>query len=146
MDDTESLCTFHVDRLHFGLPVSAVQEVLRMQEMTRVPLASNVVRGLINLRGQIVTAVDLRRRLGFTDAPAELEPTNVVVRSDDGPVSLLVDNIGDVLDVERSRWDEVPATIPPRVRSLVSGVFKLDDGLLFVLDKQRALSLADEPS
>lgn len=146
MSKIESYCTFRVDRLHLGLPVSNVQEVLRFQEMTGVPLANSVVRGLINLRGQIVTAVDLRRRFGLPDRAAEEEPTNVVVHGDDGPVSLLVDSIGDVLDVDTASWDSVPSNVPPRLRALVTGVFKLDDGLLFVLDRQRALSLAEAVS
>src|SRR5215475_11272759 len=99
MVDAHQYCTFYVDGHYFGLDVLHVQEIIRFQEMTRVPLAPAVVRGLINLRGQIVTAIDLRRRLEFPDRPAGQLPVNVVVTTDDGAVSLLVDEIGDVLEV-----------------------------------------------
>ena len=97
MADERQYCTFYLDGHYFGVDVLKVQEVIRYQEMTRVPLAPPVVRGLINLRGQIVTAIDLRRRLDLPDRPADQLPVNVVVQTDDGAVSLLVDEIGDVL-------------------------------------------------
>src|ERR671936_28074 len=99
MSDEHKFCTFTLDGLLFGVEVLKVQEVIRYLEMTRVPLAPAVVRGLINLRGQIVTAIDLRRRLELSDRPADQQPVNVVVHTDDGAVSLLVDEIGDVLQV-----------------------------------------------
>jgi chemotaxis signal transduction protein len=76
MESSQQLCTFRLGKLFLGVPVQDVQEVIRYQEMTRVPLASNVVRGLINLRGQIVTAIDLRRRLALRDRPADRLPMN----------------------------------------------------------------------
>ena len=94
-----NLMTFHVDGHLFGVEVAAVQEVVRYQPMTRVPLAPPALSGLINLRGQIIPAVDLRRRLGFPDRPAGELPMDVIVRTGDGMVSLLVDRIGDVVEV-----------------------------------------------
>src|SRR3954454_4627156 len=106
MADEHQYCTFYLDGSYFGLDVLHVQEVIRHQEMTRVPLAPPVVRGLINLRGQIVTALDLRRRLELPDRPADQPPpVNVVVRTDDGAVSLLVDDIGDVLVVDEALFE-----------------------------------------
>ena len=99
MSIQQQLCTFYLDGLFFGVEVQKVQEVIRYQEMTHIPLASRVVQGLINLRGQIVTAIDLRRRLELNERPADKLPMNVVIRTDDGPVSLLVDEIGDVVEV-----------------------------------------------
>src|SRR5437868_11453098 len=99
MAEVHQYCTFYVDGHYFGLDVLQVQEIIRFQEMTRVPLAPPVVRGLINLRGQIVTAIDLRRRLEMPDRLDDQFPVNVVVHTDDGAVSLLVDEIGDVLEV-----------------------------------------------
>jgi len=96
-------CTFYLDRLLFGVELKGVQEVIRSLEMTKVPLAPKVVSGLINLRGQIVTAVDLRRRLELEARPPDTLPMNVVVRSEDGAVSFLVDEIGDVVEVEGRR-------------------------------------------
>src|SRR5438445_1840154 len=100
MPARRQFCTFFLDELFFGVEVKKVQEVLRYQVMTRVPLAPPVVRGLINLRGQIVTAMDLRIRLQLSELPADQLPMNVVVRDGDGATSLLVDRIGDVLEVE----------------------------------------------
>jgi purine-binding chemotaxis protein CheW len=86
--------------LFFGVDVLRVQEVLRFQQMTRVPQAPEVIEGLINLRGQIVTAIDMRRRLRLPPRAGDQTPMNMVVRTEDGAVSLLVDEIGDVLDVD----------------------------------------------
>src|ERR1700685_3941223 len=97
MADEHQYCTFFVDGHYFGLDVLNVQEIIRYQEMTRVPLAPPVVQGLINLRGQIVTAIDLRLRLELKERPPGQLPVNVVVQTEDGAVSLLVDEIGDVL-------------------------------------------------
>jgi purine-binding chemotaxis protein CheW len=94
-------CTFYLGQHYFGIDVLKVQEIIRYQTMTRVPLAPPVVRGLINLHGQIVTAMDLRRRLELPDRPADAQPVNVVVHTDDGAVSFLVDEIGDVLQRNR---------------------------------------------
>lgn len=133
-------CTFYLDGLFFGVEVQKVQEVLRHQDMTKVPLAGAVIGGLINLRGQIVTAIDLRRRLGFSDRPEGQAPMNVVVRCDEGAVSLLVDEIGDVVEVEEGAFEPPPDTLNGESRELVSGVYKLKDKLLHLLDAERALA------
>src|SRR5215813_12669100 len=99
MNHAGQLCTFFLDGHFFGVPVQQVQELIRYQEMTRVPLVPEVIRGLINLRGQIVLALDLRCRLGMKGRTDSELPMNVVVRTDEGAVSLLVDEIGDVLEV-----------------------------------------------
>ena len=133
--------TFFVDGLHFGVEVLQVQEVIRYQQMTQVPLAPDVVEGLINLRGQIVTALDLRRRLGMPDRPESHLPMNVVVRTDDGAVSLLVDEIGDVVDVQADEFEPVPETVRGEVAGLVTGVYKRKERLLLLLDVERAVGL-----
>ena len=104
VSNAQQFCTFYVDRQFFGVPVQQVQEVIRYQEMTRVPLVPRVIRGLINLRGQIVVAIDLRRRLNAPERPEEQLPMNVVVRTADGALSLLVDEIGDG-EISRRRID-----------------------------------------
>ena len=134
-------CTFYVDGHYFGLDVLKVQEVIRYQEMTRVPLAPPVVRGLINLRGQIVTAIDLRRRLELRDRPADQLPVNVVVQTDDGAVSLLVDEIGDVLEVPEKAFEPPPETLRGPARELIRGAYKLQDRLLLILDTDRTVNL-----
>lgn len=137
-------CTFYVEGLCFGIGVREVQEVIRYQEMTRVPLAASVVRGLINLRGQIVTAIDLRRRLGLHDRAdaAESLPMNLVVRTDDGVVSLLVDEIGEVVEVDEDTFERPPPTLEGVARELVRGVYKREGSLLLVLDTARAVSVS----
>ena len=122
--------------------MKSVQEVIRSLEMTRVPLAPAVVSGLINLRGQIVTAVDLRRRLELDPAPPGQLAMNVVVRSEDGAVSLLVDEIGDVLEVDQSTFELPPETLRGSVRGMILGVHKLNDRLMLVLDTEKACQMA----
>src|SRR5690242_554141 len=139
----QSLCTFYLDGLFFGIEVRRVQEVICYQHLTQVPLAPPVVRGLINLRGQIVTALDLRRRLDLPDrAPDEL-PVNVVVQTDDGAVSLLVDEIGDVLSVPDRDFERPPETLRGTARELIRGAYKLEGRLLLILDTERTVNLAN---
>ncbi|HXU81570.1 MAG TPA: chemotaxis protein CheW [Polyangia bacterium] len=137
----QQFCTFFLDSLFLGVEVQRVQEVLRQQEMTQVPLAPPVVRGLINLRGQIVTAIDLRRRLELPQRAGEDAGMNVVVRTDDGAVSLLVDEIGDVLNVPMTTFEPPPETVTGVARQLVRGIHKLDQRLLLVLDIDRTVDL-----
>ena len=140
---TRQFCTFEIDDHLLGVEVETVQEVIRHQEMTPVPLARPEIAGLINLRGQIVTAMDLRRRLGFADRTDGHRPPNVVVRASDGPVSLLVDEIGDVLDVDDIHYERPPDTVAESVRALITGTYKLDDRLLLVLDTERVVAPTD---
>ena len=137
---TRQYCTFLVDGALFGVDVRQVQEVIRYQPMTRVPLAPPVVSGLINLRGQIVTAVDLRRRLGLEDRPGGQFPVNVVVRRDDGPVSLLVDEIDDVVEIDVEAIEAPPQTVRAFGRELIAGVHQLENRLLLILAIDRAVN------
>ncbi len=134
-------CTFFVDGLYFGVEVRQVQEVIRALDMTQVPLAHNAVKGLINLRGQIVTAIDLRTRLGLAPRPDGSEPMNVVVRTDDGAISLLVDEIGDVIETSDDTYERSPETLPVSAKDMIRGVYKLPNRLLLVLDNARATNL-----
>jgi purine-binding chemotaxis protein CheW len=138
--NAQQFCTFFIDKHFFAVAVQQVQEVIRYQEMTRVPLVPAVIRGLINLRGQIVVAFDLRRRLGYPDRPEDQLPMNVVVRTDDGAVSLLVDEIGDVLEVNEEHYEKPPETMQRQARELVQGVYKLRDRLMLVLDTERTVA------
>ena len=135
------LCTFYLNGHFFGVDVQSVQEVIRYQEMTRVPLAPRDVSGLINLRGQIVTAIDLRSRLGMPDRLPDRKPMNVVVRSDDGVISMLVDEIGDVQEVREDAFEPPPETLQGEARNLIRGTYKLDKRLLLVLDTEKAVNL-----
>jgi purine-binding chemotaxis protein CheW len=142
MAGRKQFSSFLVDRLLFGVAVEKVQEVIRYQEMTCVPLAPAVVNGLINLRGQIVTAIDLRRRLGLRERPDSDLPMNVVIRHNDGAVSFLVDEIGDVLEVDEESFESAPGTVALQARELIQGVYKLKNTILIVLDTEKVLDLA----
>lgn len=138
----EQYCTFWVGGLYFGVAVDEVQEVLRHQPMTPVPRAERAVTGLINLRGQIVTAVDLRVRLALPDRSGGEVPMNVIVRSRGEVVSLLVDDIGDVIDTAGVAPQAAPTTLPRDVQDVVRGVRALPDSILLVLDADRAADVA----
>jgi purine-binding chemotaxis protein CheW len=143
MAHISQFCTFYLDKLLFGVELKGVQEVIRTLEMTKVPLAPEVVSGLINLRGQIVTAVDLRRRLELEPALPGMHTMNVVVRSEDGAVSLLVDEIGDVVEVDEATFEPPPETLRSSVRTVIVGVHKLNDRLMHVLDIEKACQMAE---
>jgi len=133
--------TFFVADMFFGVDVLQVQEVLRAQQMSPVPQAPDVIEGLINLRGQIVTAIDMRRRLELEPRSEDQAPMNMVVRTSDGAVSLLVDEIGDVLDMDASTFERTPEGLDPAARELIRGVYKLKDRLLLVLDTEKAIEV-----
>ena len=138
------LSTFHVGKYLFGVDVSLVQEVVRLQLITPVPLAAPEIAGLINLRGEVLTAIDLRTRLGLPHAEGNREPVNVVVRVDDEPVSLLVDEIGGVLEVSQVPFEATPSTVDERVRDLLLGAYTLPDRLLLALNARRVLDVPAE--
>jgi purine-binding chemotaxis protein CheW len=145
MEEQNQFCTFYVDGLCFGIEVRKVQEVIRFQKVTGVPLAKSEIAGLINLRGQIVTAIDLRRRLHLKDRVEEQLPMNVILRTEQGVVSLLVDEIGDVLEAGDETFEEPPETLMESARHLIHGVYKLPDRLLVVLDSEKVINGDDQP-
>jgi purine-binding chemotaxis protein CheW len=130
----QQFCTFYLEELFLGVEVEKVQEVIRYQAMTRVPRSTDVIGGLINLRGQIVTAIELRSRLEMPGRPADRKPMNVVARTEDGVVSLLVDEIGDVVEVSPACFEPAPETLHGAARRMTRGVYKLDGRLLHCLD------------
>ncbi len=138
-------CTFRLAQYHCGIDVMAVREILRHQPMTRVPLAPPAVKGLINLRGQIITALDLRLRLGFPPREDGKQPVNIVVGlQDDGEecvAALLVDEIGDVIDIDPTTCETPPDTIRGAVRELILSVSKREKGLLLILDTAKAMRI-----
>jgi purine-binding chemotaxis protein CheW len=136
------LCTFFLADRSFAVPVEEVREVIRNQPMARVPLSPAVVSGLINLRGQIVTAIDLRRRLGIGPRTGTEPPVNIIVQTEDMAVSLLVDQIGDVLEVGEEAFETPPETLPEIDRHVVTGLYKLEDRLLVLLDVEKIVDLS----
>lgn len=135
MNKTIQICTFYLDALFLGIDVQEVQEVIRYQEMTPVPLAPPVIAGLINLRGQIVTATDLRLLLGLPGIDLEArQPMNVVIRNEQRTISLLVDEIAEVIEVDPSDFEPPPDTLPPGLSKTALGVYKLPQALLLLLN------------
>lgn len=134
------LVTFRLDDQVYGVDVAGVQEVLKSQARTRVPLAPPAIAGLINLRGQVLTAIELREQLGLAPRPAGVEPMVVVIRLAGDPVALLVDSIGAVVDVEEGQFEAPPDTLTGAARDLILGAYKLDDHLLLSLDVHRAVA------
>lgn len=133
MSELRQYCTFYLDKTCFGIDVLVVQEVLNSQTMTPVPRAPHDVVGLINLRGQIVTALDLKRRLGLPGSLSE-RPMNIIIRTKDVPVSLLVDEVGDVLELPVETLERTPETVAGVTKAFLSGVHKLEVGLLAAID------------
>ncbi|MEN3309560.1 MAG: purine-binding chemotaxis protein CheW [Micromonosporaceae bacterium] len=131
--------TFEVADQLFGVTVDAVQEVLSFNEYTAVPLAPAAVGGLFNLRGQVIAAVDLRVQLGLERQSLDGAVMNVILRGDDEPVSLLVDRIGEVIDLDESTFEPPPDTLTGPARELVIGTFKLKDRLMLALDPVHAV-------
>jgi purine-binding chemotaxis protein CheW len=138
----QQFCTFFLNGLTFGVEVEKVQEVIRHQPTTHVPLAPAVLGGLINLRGQIVTALDLRRRLEMPERPPDKAAMNVVISTDDGAISLLVDEIGDVVEVSEGTFEPPPDTLNGVARELIRGAYKLKGRLMLLIDTERSLKFA----
>lgn len=138
---SKQFCTFRLDGLFCGIDILQVQEIIRRLSFTRIPLAPPLIEGLVNLRGQIVTAIDMRLRLGLPPRSGDKPPTHVVVRTEDGAASLLVDEIGDMMELSDETFEPPPDTVQGNARELISGVYKLDRGLLLVLDTNKTVNL-----
>ena len=132
------MVTFSLDGHLYGVDVDAVQEVLRGLPRTRIPLAPHTLAGLINLRGQVLCAIDLRAQLNLPPRDADDEPMLVVIRVAGEPVALLVDAIGSVVDVDTDQFEAPPDTLTGASRDMLLGAYKLEDRLLLALDVDRA--------
>lgn len=138
---TRQFMTFYLDDHFLGIEVTEVKEVIRSRDVVRVPLARAEVAGLMNLRGQIVTAIDLRSRLRLPPREASIEPMNVIVEREGGAVSLLVDEVGGVREVGEDVFEEPTENLRSDMRDLIRGAFKLADELLLELDLEEALAI-----
>lgn len=134
--NTELLTTFYIGKDLFGIEVMKVQEVTGTPMVISVPLAPSFVCGLINLRGQLATALGLRELFGLA-SEKNLNQMSVVCRIEGNLVSLIVDSIGDVVEADRSRFESPPDTIPQGVRKFVKGIYKLNGRLLSVVDLEK---------
>lgn len=164
----QQICTFFLNGIYFGIDVKHIQEVIRPQAMTRVPLASADICGLINLRGQIITVIDLQRRLEMSEPERGREPLsgrggeesaslmlhqfssklvnepqgfNIIICCDDEIVSLLVDRVGDVLEFPQHTFQPPPATLKGRMRQMLAGAYQLQNGFLLILDTEKILNI-----
>jgi purine-binding chemotaxis protein CheW len=126
----------------FGIPVLQVQDVLGAQKITRIPLAPVEVAGSLNLRGRIVTAIDVRLRLGLPARERSDKDMSIVVDHGGELYSLMVDGVGEVVSVRTDQFERNPATLDPVWREVSNGIFRLNDKLLVVLDVARLLNFA----
>lgn len=134
------LCGFKIGGGYYAVPVLEVQEVVRPQVLTTVPLSPEFVDGLINLRGQVVTAINLRKLFHIeTEAPEEF--MNIIVRNEDSLYSLVVDEIMDVMDVETSTFEETPDNLDVEIKKYIKGVYKLEGKLLVLLSLEKLLNI-----
>ena len=134
-------CTFSLGGLHFGLDVEHVREVLKWQGVTPVPGSNRLIRGLLNLHGRIVPAIDLRMRLGLRgDALADL-PMHLIARSGETTVSLLVDCVDDVIAPPASLWAPVPRNVHGPLRTASDGIYRIEDQMILIINIDKVLDL-----
>lgn len=136
-----SFVTFSIEAQRFGVPVLRVQDILAPEQIAPVPLAPAAVRGLINLRGRIVTVIDVRSRLGLPPLESGEKPMGVTVEKAGELFTLLVDRIGDVVEMTPDRSEDKPSTLDPHWREVTTSVWRLDQGLMIVLDVDKLLEL-----
>ena len=141
---TVELATFYVGDALCGMDILKVQEINKLMEMTKVPQAPEYVMGILNLRGQIVTIIDLGKKLGLTSVDVNESSRNIIVNSDNEYIGLLVSRIGDVVEADWKKVESPPANIGGVQGIFFKGVFKMKDRLIGILDADRVL--ADESS
>jgi len=142
--ETEDFVTFTIADQLFGIPVLLVQDVLSSYQITRIPLAPPEITGSLNLRGRVVTAIDVRIRLGLEPRAEGAESMSIVAETGGELYSLLVDSVGEVLPLSSVNYERNPATLDAKLRSFSAGIYRLDHGLLVVLDVKRLLDYAHE--
>lgn len=137
---TQDFVTVMLDGQILGIPVLAVHDVLNAQQITKIPQSQDWVAGVLNLRGKIVTAIDLRRRLGLPPREDGSKSMSVVVEHNEEPYSLQIDRVGEVLSLEDQLFEKNPVTLDPRWREVSNGIYRLKDQLLPILDVDRLLT------
>ncbi len=141
--DPRQFCTFYIDQLLFGIEAVVVQEVIMHQQLNLVPLAPNDVLGVINLRGQIITAIDLRKRLGFEAGNAAATSVSVVAQVQEELVSFMVERIGEIVEIDLNDLEEIPGTLQGVARELLIGAYKMPEQLLLILNPQKLANAPD---
>ncbi|UTW54551.1 chemotaxis protein CheW [Kordiimonas sp. SCSIO 12610] len=137
---TQDFVTVKLAGQTLGIPVLAVHDVLNAQQITKIPLAPDWVSGVLNLRGRIVTAIDLRRRLGLEPLEGDKKSMSVVVEHGEEPYSLQIDEVGEVLSLEDQLFERNPVTLDPRWREVSKGIYRLENELLAILDVEKLLA------
>ncbi|MRG70194.1 chemotaxis protein CheW [Alphaproteobacteria bacterium HT1-32] len=140
---TQQYVTMTIADQLFGIPVLTVQDVLGPQKITRVPLSPPEVAGSLNLRGRVVTAVNMRRRLSLPPQADESDNMSIVVEHGGELYSLIIDEVGEVLSLNNSIFERNPGTLDPRWREIAAGVYRLDKELMVVLDVNRVLDISN---
>ena len=139
--DNNEFVTFRLFGQLLGIPVLVVHDVLNAQKITRIPLAPESVVGVLNLRGKIVTAIDLRIHLGFPHRQEDdPPPMSVVVEQNGEPYSLLVDSVGEVISVSNQEFESNPVTLDDRLRAVSQGIYRQEKDLLVIIDVDKLLS------
>jgi purine-binding chemotaxis protein CheW len=139
MNGVRSYATFYAGKIYFGISTAEVIELTKVVEITPVPLAPPAVSGLINLRGQIVTAIDMRRRLDLEPAPPSEASLTVLIEKFGVLYGLLVDRVSDILELDQTHFEPPPSNVTPSAKELIVGVYKLADNLLLVLDTAKLI-------
>jgi len=140
----KQLVTFKTGDYSFGVDVLEVQEVLKQQQMTFVPLAPEEVRGLLNLRGQIVTAIGMRERLHLDPSADDMEQMNLIVSLREGAASLVVDSVGDVITLDPARYKTRPRALKEPLKEMVLGVYESEKGLLLHIAPEVVCKICEE--
>lgn len=145
MSTSRRVCTFFLNDLFFGLGAERVQEMSRDHKITPVPLAPAIITGVINLRGRISTAINLREMLAMEPQKSRRRPMNIVMRTENNElINLLVDSVDDIIEVEEGCFEYPPETLSEHVRGLIHGAYKLENRLLLLLDDYELLNRLSE--
>src|SRR5271170_972754 len=144
MATNQKYATFYLNDICFGVPIEKVQEVLEFQDITPVPLSPAVLPGIINLRGQILTTIDLKTRLELEESQSNGQPMMIVVRTSEGQMNLVVENIGGVRDVDSALLEKPTETLKPGLRAVTMHLCKIEGNLLLVLDTEKIIQLPNE--
>lgn len=139
VETTQEFVTIRLDTQLLGIPVLAVHDVLNQQQITAVPKAQEWVSGVLNLRGRIVTAIDLRKRMGISPRDDGEKSMSVVVEHKEEPYSLQIDSVGDVMALKMVDFEKNPITLDQHWRDVSKGIYRLDEELLVILDVEKLL-------
>jgi purine-binding chemotaxis protein CheW len=140
-EDITKYATFTIGGEMFGVNALNVQEIVLFQRMTEVPHSADYILGLINLRGQIVTAIDLRYRLTNENTEINEDSMNFILKTEQGICSVIVDDVGDVMDINENNMEPAPETMSAKMREYVSKICKLENRLLCILDIEKIVKV-----